>query len=195
VKAAATIVVVLLVSGWLWTKHARAVNEHALAAVASRLAGRPVHVHCETWIAQLVDVSANSGEVWFDQYGHPADSTHLTRSTCGLLDRFRAESTHPEIACLLAVDWSRWSYGRDSGDTCARRAHGTAEAINTLTHESMHLRGVRAEALAQCNAIKNDARTTVQLGGTQQEGQAVASFILALQPGMPTEYQFAAGAC
>lgn len=35
----------------------------------------------------------------------------------------------------------------------------------------------------------------MQLGGTQQEGRAVASFILALQPGMPTEYQFAPGAC
>ena len=113
----------------------------------------------------------------------------MTRNVCGLLQHFRTGSTHPEIDCLLSVDWSRWSYDPDSAGWCEQRAEPMAEAINTLTHESVHMRGWAAEATAQCYAIQEDAWTTEQLGGTLQEGQAVAEFILELQPGMSTEYQ------
>jgi hypothetical protein len=66
-----------------------------------------------------------------------------------------------------------------------------AGAINPLTHESMHMHGWGDEAAAQCYAIQEDAWTTEQLGGTPEEGRAVAEFNLAMQPGMPSEYQSA----
>ncbi len=192
-KRALVVIAVLLVGLWGWTKHATAVNEHALSAVASQLAGRPVHVHCQSWIGQLVDISPNSGEVQFDEFGRPAAKTDLIRSVCGLLHHFRTSSTHPEIDCLLTIDWTRWSYDPDSASYCAQLATPMAEAINTLTHESMHMHGWEAEATAQCYAIQEDAWTVGQLGGTPAEGRAVAAFVLALQPGMPDEYQ--SGAC
>ena len=168
-------------------------DQRALSAVAGQLAGRPVHVHCQGWFGQLIDISGNSGQVQFDQFGRPAAKTDLIRNVCGLLHHFRTASTHPEIDCLLAVDWRRWSYDPDSAGYCAQRAAPMAEAINTLTHESMHMHGWADEATAQCYAIQEDAWTTRQLGGTPEEGRAVAAFILAMQPGMPTEYQ--SGAC
>jgi hypothetical protein len=189
VKRALVVIAVLLVAVWAWSRHARAVDERALSTVAGQLAERPVHVHCQNWFGQLVDVGGNSGHVDFDQFGRPRPKTDLIRSVCRLLRHFRAASTHPEIACLLAVNWRRWSYDIDSSDLCAQRAGPMAEAINTLTHESMHMHGWADEATAQCYAIQEDAWTTVQLGGSPQEGRAVAAFILAMQPGLPTEYQ------
>ena len=59
----------------------------------------------------------------------------------------------------------------------------------TLAHESMHLRGWADEAVAQCYGIQEVAYTVEQLGGTVAEGKGVASFMLAVQGGMPEEYQ------
>ena len=53
----------------------------------------------------------------------------------------------------------------------------------------MHLRGIVSEAQAQCSAIQADAWTVERLGGTEPEGAAVASYILALQPALASEYQ------
>jgi hypothetical protein len=53
----------------------------------------------------------------------------------------------------------------------------------------MHLRGITSEAQAQCYAIQGDAWTVVRLGGTPAEGAAAASYVLALQPGLSSEYQ------
>ena len=191
-RALVVAIAVLLVGAWAWNKHAQAADDQrALSAVASQLAGRPVQVHCESWFGQLIDVSGNSGEVQFDQYGRPSAKTDLIRSVCGLLHRFRTASTHPEIDCLLSIDWKRWSYDPDSSGYCAQRAGPMAEAINTLTHESMHMHGWAGESTAQCYAIQEDAWTTSQLGGTPAEGRAIAEFILAMQPGMPNGYQSA----
>jgi hypothetical protein len=109
-----------------------------------------------------------------------------------LLRRFRSASAHPEIDCLLAVDWSRWLYDPNGGGPCVNRAEPIAEAINTLTHEAMHMRGWIDEATAQWFAIQEDAWTTRELGGTAEEGRVVADFVLATQPGLPREYQSAA---
>jgi hypothetical protein len=193
VKRALVVAAILLAGLWAWTRHAQAVNQRALGAVGAQLAGRPVHVHCQSWLGQLVDVGSNAGQVQFDAYGRPAARTDLIRSVCGLLHRFRTSSTHPELDCLLTVDWRRWSFERDSNGPCAQRAMPMAEAINTLTHESMHMHGWADEATAQCYAIQEDAWTTIRLGGTPAEGRAVAGLILALQPGLPREYQ--SGAC
>jgi hypothetical protein len=189
VRWALILVAALLACTWAWTKHAKAVNEQALAAVAGQLSGRPVHVHCQSWLGQLVDVTDNSGWVAFDRNGTPTNNTDLKRYVCLALRRFRTSSHHSEIDCLLTIDWSRWSYDRDAESPCARRAWSMSEAINTLTHESMHMHGWAAEAVAQCYAIQEDAWTVMRLGGSSDEGKAVAEFILALQPGMPTEYQ------
>ena len=69
------------------------------------------------------------------------------------------------------------------------RARPDAQALLTLSHESMHLRGWRDEAAAQCYGIQEVAYAVERLGGTAAEWRAVARFVLALQPGMPDDYQ------
>jgi len=182
-------VVVLVGAGlWFWQHQRHAALEHRLAAVASELAGRPVHVGCQGFVAELVDVYERTGDVEFPD-GHPADTTHLTRKTCGALDRFRSASSHPELECLRAFDWNSGPPGARIENDCVRRAQSATNAITTLTHEAMHLRGWAAEAQAQCYAIQEDAWTVVRLGGTPEQGAALAQLALADQPGLPREYQ------
>jgi hypothetical protein len=182
---------ILVLAGWGWSRYDRAANERALAAVASELAGRQVGVECQGFFSELVDIRARAGDVPFPN-GRAPSHTYLTRKVCRTLKRFRTSSSHPELECLLSIDWTRWTPATDFHSPCSDRARGTAEAINTLTHESMHLRGFMDEAQTQCYAIQLDAWTVVRLGGTPAEGAAVANFILALQPALPAEYQSAA---
>jgi len=182
------LVVVLLAGGWLWQHHKHVANEHALAAVASELAGRNVRIECQGFFSEMVDINTRAGDVPFPS-GRAPDHAYLTRKVCRALERFRKASAHGGLDCLLTVDWSSWSLDANYGDDCSRRVRGTAEAINTLAHESMHLRGFVDEAQTQCYALQNDAWTVARLGGTPAEGAAVARYLLALQPALPSEYQ------
>jgi hypothetical protein len=189
---AAAVLVVVLVGVWAWTVHSRRQTEHRLAGVATQLAGRDVGVKCQGFWAAMVDIGQRSGEVDFPA-GRPPDHMFLTRGICGRLKHFLGSHSHHDLDCLTAIDWSHWSFVANFDAPCERGARGDAEAVNTLAHESMHLRGIQGEAAAQCLAIQADAWTVVRLGGTADQGLAVARFVLALQPGVPSEYQF--GSC
>jgi hypothetical protein len=182
------VVLVLVAAFWAWQRHQRIENEQALAAVASQLAGRDVGVACQGLVAELVDIRSRAGDVRFPA-GRPPDHMFLTRKICKALERFRRASSHPELDCLLSVDWSRWRVETDFHSACAERARPAAEAINTLAHESMHLRGFLDEAQTECYAVQEDAWTVMRLGGTPEQGAAVARFMLAMQPALPSEYQ------
>jgi hypothetical protein len=145
-------------------------------------------VTCQGFWGALVDINGRSGEVQFP-VGHPPDHMFLTRGVCGRLNAFMGASAHHDLDCLIAIDWSHWSIDTGYNGDCERHARPDAEAINTLAHESMHLRGITSEAQAQCYAIQGDAWTVVRLGGTAAEGQAVANYVLALQPALSSEYQ------
>ncbi len=163
-------------------------TEHKLAAVAHVLAGRSVGVKCQGFWGAMLDINGRSGEVQFP-VGRPPDHMFLTRGVCGRLSAFMGARQHRGLDCLETVDWAHWSLEANYNEPCERHARGDAEAINTLAHESMHLRGITGEAQAQCDAIQADAWTVERLGGTAAEGAAVADYILALQPALPSEYQ------
>jgi hypothetical protein len=184
-KVAAALVLVVA-SAWLWTNHRRHATEHRLASVASELAGRPVGVRCQSFWAAMLDIQSRSGEVDFPQ-GRAPGHMFLTRSVCKTLAAF--SHRHSRLDCLERVDWSRFDPASAFADPCIRGAEGEAEAVNTLAHESMHLRGYVDEARAQCYAIQEDAWTAVRLGASEAEGEAVARLVLALQPALPSEYQ------
>jgi hypothetical protein len=189
ILALCALLIVLLGGGaWAFERQARAGNERPLSAVASELAGRPVNVRCQSFWQALVDVGGNLGDVPFPD-GHPASYTHLTRTMCQALTRFRQRRSHPELDCLAAFDWSRYDGAEPAAAACAHRADDTAEALMTLAHESMHLRGWADEATAQCYGIQQVALTVEQLGGSAAEGAAVAGYMLGLQRWMPEEYQ------
>jgi len=182
------VVLVLAGSAWTFEKHSRAADERPLSAVATELAGRPVHVRCQSFWQALVDVNSRLGDVPFPD-GRAASYTHITRKMCGQLSRFRRARAHPELACLAAFDWSRFDGSDPAMAACSRRANDTAEALMTLAHESMHLRGWADEATAQCYGLQELAFTVEQLGGSPAEGRAVADYMLSLQKWLPEDYQ------
>ena len=179
---------VLVAGAWTVEKRSRDGNERALGEVATELSGRPAHVRCESVWHWIVNVGGNLGDVPFPD-GRAASYMHLTRQMCGELDRFRHRPDRPELACLSQFDWSTFRPGDPAPTDCSDRADDMAEALLTLTHESMHIRGWADEAVAQCYAIQEVAFTVGQLGGSREEGAAVAAYELALQPFMPTDYQ------
>ena len=189
-KLAVPLILVLLVcGGWAFEQHSRSGNERALSGLASELAGRPVHVRCESFWHSIVNVSGNLGDVPFPN-GRAASHTNVTRGMCKELARFRSHPERPELACLTQFDWSRFTGSGDPAATaCSEQANDMAEALVTLTHESMHLRGWADEAVAQCYGLQEVAFTVERLGGSREEGAAVASYLLSLQPFMPTDYQ------
>jgi hypothetical protein len=175
------IVAGLLLALWLWTNYQRHSTEHRLGTIASQLAGRRVGVRCQGFWAAMLDINDRKGEVDFAQ-GRTPNHMFLTRDVCGRLRRFDAGRARSELDCLATIDWSRWSPEVGFDGACERRARGDVQAINTLTHEAMHLRGFVGEAQAQCYAIQEDAWTVMRFGGTAVEGAAAAAFTLALQP-------------
>jgi hypothetical protein len=104
--------VVLVCGGWAFERHTRSGNEQALSAVASELAGRPVHVRCESFWHSIVNVDGNLGDVPFPN-GRAAAYTHVTRGMCKELARFRSRPEAPELACLAEFDWNGFT---GSGD-------------------------------------------------------------------------------
>jgi hypothetical protein len=184
VKLVVAAIAVVAAVAWAWERHDRQANERALGRVASALAGRPVEIRCQGFWSAFVDIRNRTGEVRFEN-GELPDHAFLTRKACRELKRFRA-AVHPQLDCLRAAH-STGTLELDGA--CARGAHATAEAISTLAHEAMHLRGFMAEAQAQCYAIQSVAWTAVGLGGTAAEGAALAALVLGRQPALPAEYQ------
>jgi hypothetical protein len=65
-----------------------------------------------------------------------------------------------------------------------------AIAVHVLTHEAMHVAGDRSEATTECRAMQNDARAVVLLGGSPDQGSALARRIATeVYPTMPDEYR------
>lgn len=118
---------------------------------------------------------------------HPEDRAHLTRSVCRRLRSFAAERSN--IACLAGSDWSRASFSEAIQNPCGRRAKPVTEAVLTLGHEAMHLRGIASESVAQCYGIQEMPTVAVRLGSTPEIAAAIAAYALALQPGMPQDYR------
>ena len=183
------LVLVLAGGGWMVERNGRAPTERTLSAAASELAGRPVHVRCQSLWSDLFSVGrGNLGEVQFDASGRPSDSTTLTRGTCAHMGRFL--STHgADLDCLANVDWNRFSWPAAHGDPCVETALAEGQAVVTLTHESMHLRGWNDEATAQCYAVQEVAWMVARLGGDPRAGTGLARLALAWTGSMPSEYQ------
>jgi hypothetical protein len=63
-------------------------------------------------------------------------------------------------------------------------------AVHVLTHESMHMGGVAAEAEAECLAVGSDARMAELLGAPPDAARALAlSYWTNVYPRMPDQYR------
>jgi hypothetical protein len=173
----ATLVVLAL--GGVFVMHERkSALERHLGAVATQLGARHVHVHCQSFAANLVDVTSEAGTVRFDASGVPADVTDLKRPVCKALERFPRDVRSSSYGCVLA------------GSECPQRIFEDVLAVHTLAHEVWHLHGVENEAGAECDALQTTARAAVLFGADPRAAQATAVYALErLYPNMPDEYR------
>ncbi len=73
-------ILVLVVCGVGFVLHERkSALENHLGQIATELGGRHVHVHCQSFAGNLVDIGPEAGTVQFDQSGIPSDTTNLKR--------------------------------------------------------------------------------------------------------------------
>jgi hypothetical protein len=160
----------------------RSVLEHRLGSVASVLAERKVHVHCQGLTGELLDATSEAGSVRFDANGKPADVTDLKRAICDALRSFPHDVKSPAYACVLA----------QAG--CPRRIFEDVMAVHTLAHESWHLHGDGSEAITECHALQTTAYAATLLGADPRAAQATAMYaLLRFYPNEPDEYR--SGAC
>jgi hypothetical protein len=140
-------------------------EEDRLSHVASALVGHPVRVHCQSFMQAMSDLGAELGYVRYDMDGDPEPSTLIKRDPCGLLRSY--------------YDGHRSRPSRDM-----------TIAVHVLSHESMHMRGLTAEAAAECAAVQRDIRTAELLGATPLQARELArDYYLAVYPDMPDEYR------
>lgn len=142
----------------------RRVQERRLAAVATALVGHQVAVHCQSTAAALVDAGAEAGYVWFRPDGTPEPETLIKRDQCRLIEEYRAGAHRaPSLEHVMAV--------------------------HVLTHEAMHMRGERDEAVAECQAVQRDALTARALRATPEQARALARrYWQLVYPRMPADY-------
>jgi hypothetical protein len=148
-------------------------QQNELASIATDLAGRDVRVRCPGFLSSLVRVRTEGGYVKFDGNGRPADYTDLSPETCKSLRHV----ARVDFACI------------DRGD-CTYKQFKVAWAVHTLAHESFHLRGFAAEAVAECYALQNTAFVAERLGLTSERAQRLQKWVyLKGYPNEPDEYR------
>jgi hypothetical protein len=154
--------------------------ERQLGAVATQLGGRHVHVHCQSFAANLLDATSDAGYVKFDPSGIPYDYTDLKRPVCEALKRFPTDVRSAGYVCVL------------ENGVCPQRYWDDVLAVHTLAHEVWHLHAIGSEAQAECNALQTTARAATLLGADGQAAQATAVYASThLYPGLPDEYRLA----
>jgi hypothetical protein len=148
-------------------------QQETLAAVATELAGHPVAVRCPGFLKSLVRVGAEAGSVKFNADGEPANYTELAPETCSALRHI----DHFDFSCL------------ERGN-CTYREFKVAWAAHTLAHESFHLRGFEAEAIAECYALQNTAFVAERLGVDAATAQQLQKWVFTDgYPNEPEDYR------
>jgi hypothetical protein len=168
----ATVVVGVVAVGWV--KHENRIHEqNRLAKIASEIAGRPVAVHCPSFLGGLVDVRGEAGTVQFDAAGRPANVTNLSPDTCNQLRDF----SHVDFSCL-------------DERVCGFAPFAAGWAAHTLAHEAFHLRGFEDEGTTECYAMQNTAFVAERLGLSQHLANELQQWIFDKAfRNEPTDYQ------
>lgn len=151
------------------------VLERRLGEVASFVARRPVQVRCEDFSEG--NVVEPGGVVQFNGE-RPANFARVRPDVCSQLVHFiRAPRT--VHACFMAAD-------------CDSRVLQVAQALTVLAHESVHLRGLRNEAVVQCYAMQAVPAVARTLGAPIEDGRALAAIeYVYAYPQMPSAYRSA----
>lgn len=186
-----------------WTGGAAVTSqlETVAGAIASNVAGRPVSVRCEgdsDWATISSSFSFDPSQVLgFVSFtaAQPVDYTELSPEVCRSLQSFATATTKP-TKCRLVVHAGRKNKARATVQPAApcfangrRLSAGnsfwdayfeTAEALQTLVHESIHLQGDPVEADAECYGMQHLAYAAQQLGDSPDDAAAIAQYYATL---------------
>jgi hypothetical protein len=140
-------------------------EEHRLSEVATALVGAPAVVHCQTFGQEFTQLDGDLGFVRWGVDGVPEHQTFIKHGPCTALRAYLDSNKH----------------------------HPTADeiiAVHVLTHESMHMRGIKNEADAECAAMQRDVRTAQLLGADLADAQLLARTYWRVDyPQMPDGYR------
>jgi hypothetical protein len=169
----------ILVCGVGFVIHERkSALENHLGKVATELGGRHVHVHCQSFAGNLLDVTAEAGSVRFDASGIPSDTTDLKRPICGALARFPHDVRSADYGCVL------------QNTDCSKKIWEDVLAVHTLAHEVWHLHGIGNEAQTECYALQTTAQAAELFGADPVAAQATAQYAYTrFYPYEPDEYR------
>ena len=139
--------------------------EHRLETAATKLVGTPVEVRCQSFGGAFVDIGNDVGYVIFGADGKPEAWTLIKRQQCGdLSDYLRSDKQDPTRDQIIAV--------------------------HVLTHETVHVTGVRDEAQTECKAMQLDAGMATLLGAEPKAAEELAiAYWRDIYPWMPPSYR------
>jgi hypothetical protein len=140
------LIIALTAGAIMWRHHQ---HERRLTNVASTLIGAPAQVSCQTLGSSMVDTGGDLGYVKWGPDGTPERRTLIKRDTCNDLAAFMKNPT-------------------------AQAPEEQVIAVHVLTHESMHMRGERAESRTECQAVQRNATTAALLGATNDQSRELA---------------------
>jgi hypothetical protein len=138
--------VALVASVIMWRHHQL---ETRLTKVAVAVAGGSAEVSCQTLGSSMVDTGGELGYVKWSADGTPERRTLIKRDACN------------DLAAFM-----RTPNGQAPDEQVM--------AVHVLTHEAMHLRGERAEPLAECQALQRNAVTARLLGASESDALEIA---------------------
>jgi hypothetical protein len=178
IRIAAVAMVVIPLCWYAADRIDRRGNEHRLAAIASQIAGHKVGVHCPGPIGRaLKSYDTVAGDVQSDAEGTPARETHLRAQPCEELDALAEGRRGKQLACV------------ERSTSCGDDVQRLAWAVDTITHESFHMRGIADEAVTECYSLQTMGWTAAQLGATAEEGRAMAALNYEVAyPRIPDQY-------
>jgi hypothetical protein len=163
-KLTVSVLLLATTAWWVLDRNDRVGNERRLSAIASQIAGRTVKVHCPGPLGRVFGGGGIAeGWVKFDAAGRPASETRLRTTSCAELDALAEGRRTKELACT-----------ERAGILCGRRGSELAMAVDVVTHESFHMRGIRDESATECASLQRMAVTAQRLGATATQGAALA---------------------
>jgi hypothetical protein len=179
---AVLLLVAVFASFYLVVQHHRAAAERRqFSALAGRIAGRPVSVHCDSATASVFDSTPEEGFVMFGADARPGNVAYLKHWVCNALARFTGDARSGRLGCL----------DRPAG--CSKDVTDDAFALHVLVHESWHLNRVASESDAECHALRTTAWAAQQFGANAQDAALVERYAWTnLLPQLPIEYHDAA---
>ncbi len=143
----------------------RARLEQRLSVAAETIVGAPVEVRCQAFGGAFVDAGADLGYVAFGPDGVPERATLIKRNQCRDLSAYlRSSKVSPTNEQVVAV--------------------------HVLTHEAMHMRGIKNEAETECLALQHDAEMAQLLGASSEAARDLAvAYWQNVYPRMPAGYR------